>query len=228
MLNNFERVLVVAAHPDDEVLGVGGTIKKLTDLGKTVYTLIVTDGSSTQYEGDEKILNDKHRDCKKANNRLGVEEVIIWDFPDMRLDTVPHSELNNQLVDLIEELKIDTVFSQSSGDMNLDHRLIFQSVRVACRPYPGQKVSNLLCYYVNSSTEWGGMSNRETFNPNYFVDISDTIEQKLNAMECYEVELRDYPHPRSLKAIENSAAYFGNMVGKQYAEPFEVIFSISE
>lgn len=186
MLNSFENVLVVAAHPDDEVLGVGGTIKKLTKLGKKVYTLIVTDGSSTQYKNNEEILAKKHNKCKNANKILGVEDVIIWSFPDMRLDTIPHCELNDQLVTLINQLNIDTVFSQSRTDINLDHRMLFQSVKVACRPYPGQQVSNLLCYYVNSSTEWGNIGTSRSFVPNYFIDISKLKDINLvqwNVME---------------------------------------------
>lgn len=225
MINLFNKVLVIAAHPDDEILGVGGTIPLLVKKKKQVDVLIFTDGSSTQYFNNDAILEDKFIEAKNANDHLGSNLLQRQDFPDMRLDTVAHVDKNIALSKIISEGGYDTVFVQDKTDINKDHGEIFESTLVACRTYPGQKVNHLLSYYVNSSTEWGNLLKKEPFNPNVFVDISETIDAKLEAMSHYETELRDFPHPRSLKAMRTSAQYFGNMVGTEYAEPFKLIFS---
>lgn len=220
-----ERILIVAAHPDDEILGMGGTIPLLKDNGALVDVVIVTDGSSTQYIGDKEVMERKHSESVKALEILRVDSVFQWKFPDMLLDTIPHVNLNQVLEDLINKNKYDCVFCQDFGDINMDHKKVYESVSVAVRPHPFQHVKLFLTYYVNSSSEWGGISNKIIFSPNVFVDITNTLELKLEAMAEYKSELRDYPHPRSLKAIENSAKYFGNMVGYDCAEAFKLIFS---
>lgn len=225
MIELFNKVLVIAAHPDDEILGVGGTIPLLVKSKKQVDILIFTDGSSTQYLNNEAILEDKFIEAQKANDLLGSNLLPRLDFPDMRLDTVAHVDKNVALGKIISEGDYDTVFVQDRSDINKDHGELFESTLVACRTYPGQKVKHLLSYYVNSSTEWGNLLKRESFHPNVFIDISATIDDKLNAMKMYETELRPYPHPRSPEAMRISAQYFGNTVGIEYAEPFKLIYS---
>lgn len=225
MIQLFKKVLVIAAHPDDEILGVGGTISKLTKLGKQVDVLIFTDGSSTQYLDNNSLLEDKFLEAKLAMSKVGANLLKRLDFPDMRLDTIAHVEKNISLTQIIANGDYDTVFVQNVSDINKDHKELFESTVVACRPYPNQKVKHLLSYYVNSSTEWGNILLDNPFKPNVFIDISETISEKLQAMSEYKTELRDYPHPRSLEAIENSSKYFGNMVGIRYAEAFKLIFS---
>lgn len=225
MIRLFNKVLVIAAHPDDEILGVGGTIPLLVKMKKQVDILVFTDGSSSQYINNETILEDKFVEAQKANDLLGSTLLPRLDFPDMRLDTVAHVDKNMALGKIISEGAYDTVFVQDKTDINKDHGELFESTLVACRTYPGQKVRHLLSYYVNSSTEWGNLLKKEPFNPNVFVDISSTIETKLDAMKMYETELRQYPHPRSIDAMKISAQYFGNMVGIEYAEPFKLIYS---
>ncbi|MBT8235543.1 MAG: PIG-L family deacetylase, partial [Bacteroidia bacterium] len=187
--------------------------------------LIFTDGSSTQYFGSSDILENKFEEAEKAISILGANLLPRLDFPDMRLDTVAHVDKNIALGKIISEGKYDTVFVQERSDINRDHKELFDSTMVACRTYPGQTVRSVLSYYVNSSTEWGNLLTPESFNPNVYIDISDSIELKLSAMEKYQTELRTYPHPRSLEAMRNSAKYFGNMVGYEYAEPFRLIYS---
>jgi len=220
---NMQNVLVVAAHPDDEVLGVGGTIPLIKRNGGNVTVVIVTDGSSAQYVDEEEVLKRKQDHCKEANSVLGTDEVIQWDFPDMRLDTIEHCRLNQSFEKLIWDRKFDTVFVQNGDDINLDHQLIYKSIMVATRPIPGQPVQQVLSYQVNSSTEWGGRTQTTIFCPNYFVDISSTVELKLAAMEVYVDELRDYPHPRSIKSLRQRAAVYGNEVGYEAAEPFKLL-----
>ena len=220
-----KRILIVAAHPDDEILGMGGTIPIIKENCELIDVVIVTDGSSTQYKGNKEILEKKHAESIIALKSLNVDNIIQWKFPDMLLDTIPHVKLNQSFEKLIEEKRYDCVFCQDSGDINKDHKMVFESVSVAVRPYPFQYVKSFLTYYVNSSSEWGNILNQDTFSPNVFVNISGTIELKLKSMSEYKSELRDYPHPRSLKAIENSAKYFGNIVGYDYAEVFKLIFT---
>ncbi len=225
MIELFNKVLVIAAHPDDEILGVGGTISLLSKMGKQVDVLIFTDGSSTQYFNNEAILEDKFHEAKEANDVVGSTVLPRADFPDMRLDTIAHVDKNIALGKIITAGAYDTIFVQDRTDINKDHNELYESTMVACRPFPGQKVKHLLSYYVNSSTEWGNLLKKKPFNPNVFVDISKSIDDKLSAMEKYTTELRDYPHPRSTEAIRNSAKYFGNMVGTAFAEPFHLVYT---
>jgi len=225
MIELFDKVLVIAAHPDDEILGVGGTISLLTKMGKKVDVLIFTDGSSTQYFNNEAILEDKFHEAKEANDVVGSIVLPRADFPDMRLDTIAHVDKNIALSKVISNGGYDTIFVQDRTDINKDHNELYESTMVSCRPYPGQKIKHVLSYYVNSSTEWGNLLKKKPFNPNVFVDISSTIDDKLNAMEKYTTEIRDYPHPRSTEAIRNSAKYFGNMMGTEFAEPFHLIYT---
>ncbi|MDE5417220.1 PIG-L family deacetylase [Labilibaculum sp. DW002] len=225
MIDLFKKVLVLAAHPDDEILGVGGTISKLTKKGTIVDILIFTDGSSTQYANDEEISENKFSEAERANKIVGTNKIDRFDFPDMRLDMIAHVDKNIALSKYISEGNYDTVFVQDYSDINKDHQELFESTIVACRPVPGQCVKYLLSYYVNSSTEWGNILRKEFFRPNVFVDISGEIENKLTSMKEYKTELREYPHPRSIDSIRNTAMYFGNSVGMKYSEAFNLILA---
>lgn len=223
MLAQCKDVLVVGAHPDDEVLGVGATIPLIKAAGGRVTVCIVTDGSSTQYSGDAVTRREKDGNLLAANEILGTDEVIHWSFPDMRLDTVPHVELNKALEDLLGKRSFDTVFVHHAHDVNLDHQAIHRSVLVAARPTPGQSVRRILSYHVNSATEWGARSEQRQFCPNVYFDVSTTIQKKLEAMKCYGVELRKFPHPRTLQALEHRARVWGSEVGYEYAEAFKLL-----
>lgn len=223
MLTECKEVLVVGAHPDDEVLGVGGTIPLLQAAGARVTVCIVTDGSSTQYAGDDALKAEKNQQLADANQILGTAEVVHWSFPDMRLDTVPHVELNQAFERLLAQRAFDTVFVHHAHDINLDHQAIHRSVMVATRPVPGQTVKRILSYHVNSATEWGARSEQTQFCPNVYLDITSTIQQKLDALKCYGVELRAFPHPRTLEAVAYRARVFGSEVGYDYAEAFKLL-----
>ncbi len=219
------KILVVAAHPDDEVLGAGGTIPKLKKNSATVDLAIATDGSSTQYIGNDEILKQKLKEAETAARVLDIDHIYKFPFPDMKLDTVAHSEVNKEFENLLYSNEYHTVFVQDKGDMNLDHRQIYHSVLVACRPRPDQSVRRIYSYYVNSSSEWGAIESNQLFSPNVYIDIEDTVDLKLEAMSAYKSELRDYPHPRSLRAIKTSAEFFGHHVGYKFAEPFKLLLS---
>jgi LmbE family N-acetylglucosaminyl deacetylase len=216
------RILVVAAHPDDEVLGMGGTIAKhALHEGAEVTVLWVTDGSSAQYPGDTEILERKFREAEDAAKLLGVVRCIQQRMPNMRLDTVAHIDVNQAVEDVVNEFRPDTVYTVHP-DVNRDHRAVFQSVMVATRPRVGCPVRRVLSYATTSGIEWTAPFD-SSFTPNWFSNISDTVEDKVAAFACYTTETRPWPHPRSSRAIQVTAETWGSWVGWESAEPFVLV-----
>jgi LmbE family N-acetylglucosaminyl deacetylase len=220
----MSRILVLAAHPDDEILGMGGTIARHTDAGDEVRIVVVTDGSSTQYPGDTEIRERKEGEALRAAAELGVTDYVHLDLPDMRLDTLPHVDVNGVVEEQIGKLSPDAVYTPHP-DVNRDHRVLFDSVAVATRPTPGQSVRRVLTYAPTSSTEWTP-SALNWFVPNWFVDISGALERKLDAFAHYETETREYPHPRSARAVRAAAEFYGASCGCEHAEPFVLVRSL--
>ena len=218
------RVLVIAAHPDDEVLGMGGTIALHTGRGDAVRVLVVTDGSSSAVPGRRRDSRAQGGGGGAAARELGVSDYVHLDLPDMRLDTVPHVELNAIVEEHVREHSAEVVYTVQP-DINLDHRAFFDSVAVATRPVPGQAVRRVLTYAPTSSTEWTPAA-LNWFVPNWYVDVTATLEQKVAAFSRYETELREYPHPRSERAIRAAAEYHGTSCGCEYAEPFCLVRSL--
>lgn len=219
-----DKVLVIAAHPDDEVLGVGGTIAKYVSQGAEVRLLIVTDGCISQYRDDarlKEIIDAKKRETRMAADVLGISEIIYGELPDMKLDMVEHITVNQVIESVIDEFQPNIVFTQFYGDVNVDHQCVNRSAIVACRPVPGQYVKEVYSYYVSSSTEWNIQNASTVFLPNTYVDINgEFAEKKYQAMECYKTELREYPHPRSIKALKIIDNANGLRVGLESAECF--------
>jgi N-acetylglucosamine malate deacetylase 1 len=218
------RVLVFAAHPDDDVLGMGGTIAVHALSGDVVRVVCVTDGSSTQYPDDAETRERKAREALDAANTLGVAEYVHLDLPDMRLDTVPHVEVNRVIEEHVASWRAEVVYTVQP-DINRDHRALFDSVAVATRPTPGQPVRRVLTYAPTSSTEWTPAAT-SWFVPNWFVDITGVFGRKLEAFACFATENRDYPHPRNARALEAHAQLYGATVGCTYAEPFVLVRSV--
>jgi LmbE family N-acetylglucosaminyl deacetylase len=218
----MSRVLVIAAHPDDEVLGMGGTVAVHAVVrGDAVRVVCVTDGSSAQYPGDAELRAQKEREAVAAAAALGVTDYVHLDLPDMRLDTLAHVDVNKVVEEHVSDFAPELVYV-THPDVNADHRVLFNSVAVATRPVPGQPVRRVLTYAPTSSTEWtpAGLN---WFVPNWFVDITETIERKIAAWACYETERREYPHPRSERALRAHAEFFGASVGCAHAEPFVLV-----
>lgn len=217
------RVLIVDAHGDDALLGMGGTIAMHTKhWGDEVRILIVTDGGTTQYAEDYAVQQRRRQQVIDAHEAIGLSDVHPLDFPDMRLDTVVHVDLNAVIERHCEEFRPDVLYCVHP-DVNMDHRCLFNSCLVASRPVPGNPVRKLVTYAPLSSTEWEVPGTPHPFQPNTFVDIARTLEDKLQAMKCLATELRDYPHPRSLEGIRVFAAREGSRVGLAYAEPLCVL-----
>ena len=225
----MDKILVIAAHPDDEVLGMGGTIAKFAAKGDEVAVLIVTDGSTSQYRNDPKlqeILKEKKAETTNCAAVLGVKDVFYGELPDMKLDVTPHIEINRVIENAITDFQPSVVFTHFSGDVNKDHRMIYESTLVACRPVSEQCVKRLFLYSVPSSTEWNVQTASSAFLPNWYEDISGGFaEIKYKAMECYRTELRDYPHPRSIQYLKTADAAEGNRVGLLAAESFILLRS---
>jgi LmbE family N-acetylglucosaminyl deacetylase len=215
------RVLVIAAHPDDEVLGMGGTIAVHADRGDEVRILVVTDGSSTQYPGDAETRARKEQEALRAASELGVEDYVHLDLPDMRLDTLAHVDVNRVVEEHVRDHAPQVVYTVHP-DVNLDHRTLFDAVAVATRPTPGHPVRRLLTYAPASSTEWTPAATN-WFVPNWYVDVTSTLERKVAAFAHYETEQREYPHPRSERAIRAAASFHGSACGCEYAEPFVLV-----
>jgi LmbE family N-acetylglucosaminyl deacetylase len=219
------RVLVLAAHPDDETLGMGGTIAVHAAVRQDrVRVVCVTDGSSAQYPGDAQRRAQKDGEARRALETLGVTDWVHLDLPDMRLDTLAHVDLNRVVEQQVREFAPDVVYAPHP-DVNLDHETLFRSIAVATRPVPGQRVRRVLTYAPTSSTEWtpAGLN---WFVPNWFVDITETFERKLAAFRCYTTEHRPYPHPRAERALRAHAEYHGASAGCEYAEPFVLVRSV--
>ncbi len=225
----MSKILVIAAHPDDEVLGMGGTIAKLTQAGNEVYVLIVTDGSSSQYRDSDKlskIIEDKKLETKACADVLGVKKVFYGELPDMKLDCTPHIAINQVIEKTIDEVQPQFVYTHFWGDVNMDHQQVYKSTLVAVRPVMGQIVKKLYCYRVPSSTEWTPNKADTMFMPNVFVDINDVAEQKYKAFAKYSTELRDYPHPRSVQYLRETDKATGLKVGLYCAEEFVLLRKI--
>ena len=212
--------LIIAAHPDDEVLGCGGIIKKYS-IEEDFFVLILSDGAGTRY--DEVMGSALKENAIKANNILGTKEVFFENLPNQRMDKMSVLEVIQLVENYIKKLKPNRVFTHHVGDLNKDHRIVAEATFTATRPIVGQTVKEVYSYNVPSSTEWNSVAGERVFIPNIFVDIKDKLNFKLKAMECYESECREYPHPRSIKSLKAHANYWGLVSGFEYAEPFKLI-----
>jgi LmbE family N-acetylglucosaminyl deacetylase len=215
-----KRILIVGAHPDDEVLGVGGTIARHVEAGDRVSVLLLTDGVRARHN----VTEPQKQAARKACCALGVENVCFADLPDQGLDNLPLLEVIAPITRAVKELRPEIVYTHHRGDANQDHRAAFEATIVAVRPSDGSPVRRLLCYEVASSTEWAPQFNDWAFVPNVFVDISSTLEAKLAALEAYrdtfESEIKPFPHPRSPEAVRCYAQQRGISVGLHAAEAF--------
>jgi LmbE family N-acetylglucosaminyl deacetylase len=220
-----EPVLIIAAHPDDEILGCGGTIAKLADNGYEVRLAILAEGlTSRDRQRDRSAHEDQLIELRqaawKACQIVGASSVELTAYPDNRMDSVDRLDVVKSVEDLIRAYQPKTVYTHHSGDVNIDHRRIHEATVTACRPQPGNRVRRLLFFEVASSTEWQPPSSAPHFAPNVFVDIRNTLERKLEALRMYETEMRAWPHARSIRAVEHQARWRGATAGMEAAEAF--------
>jgi len=219
------NVLVVAAHPDDEVLGCGGAIAKHIYQEDKVHILILAEGATSRIRERDRNqfqseLSALEISAHQAGKILGINSLYLHDFPDNRMDGCDLLDIVKVIEKAIVQHHPQIVYTHHHGDVNIDHRLTHEAVVTACRPLPNHPVHTLLFFEVPSSTEWQTAGSASPFIPNWFVDISETLTLKLKALEAYESEMRSYPHPRSLEAVEYLARWRGATVGVQAAEAF--------
>ena len=221
-MNKKKNILVVAAHPDDEVLGCGGTIAKY----KNIYNfscLFLTDGVSSRFpdkQKNKKSINTRRISAKKATKILGKKKIFFGDFPDNSLDTVSFLSIVKFVEKYIKLIKPFRIYTHFGDDLNIDHQLASRAVITATRPKAKNKVDEILFFEVPSSTEWNFRLSKNLFNPNVFENIEKTIKIKKKALNSYHQELESYPHPRSLKAIVNLSKSRGTMSASKNAESF--------
>lgn len=212
-------VLVLAAHPDDEVLGCGGSIAQFATDGATVHVAFLADGVSSR-GADTAGLTARRTAAHSACNILGAKSISFGDFPDNRMDSVALLDIVQAMEALIAKHRPDTALTHHAGDVNVDHRRMHEAVTAACRPQRGHPVRSLLSFEVPSSTEWQLPGSGDPFVPNWFIDISATLDRKLAALDAYVAELREWPHPRSRRGVEHLARWRGATVGVDAAEAF--------
>lgn len=218
------RVLVVAAHPDDEILGVGGTVRKHVLAGDDVRLLIACEGVSMRYE-------DEHHQrvvaqAREAGTILGAAEVIFGELPDQRLDTLPRVAVAAKIEEVVAAVRPEILYTHFAGDVNHDHGVLFHAVQVATRPYSAPFVREILAFETPSSTEWGMPAVQGSFVPQVFVDVSATLEDKIRAFCRYEREVRPAPHPRSPESLRARAQSWGSVVGVAAAEVFMIVRAV--
>lgn len=218
------RVLVIAPHPDDEIIGVGGTIAKRVNMGNEVYVCVVTKGQEPMFK--KEFIEQGRKECKEADAKLGVTETIFLDFPAVMLETVPRHELNGKIFDLIQSLKPEEIFIPHRGDMQLDHQIVVDSVMVAVRPRGEYYPKRVYAYETLSETGWNIPNTVNEFIPTVYEDISPFMDIKIEAMRIFESQLARFPAARSLDAMEALARFRGAMVNVEAAEAFNLIREI--
>jgi LmbE family N-acetylglucosaminyl deacetylase len=217
-----KHVLVVAAHADDEALGCGGTIARHVEAGDRVEVVFIADGVSARLGSADEDLARRLQATENARQILGIGKTRFLGLPDNKLDSVPLLNIVQPLEAVIQEFLPEVVYTHHYGDLNVDHRLTHQAVMTACRPLPSASVREILVFEVLSSTEWGG-AGAAAFVPNYFVDVSTTLDTKLRALDAYSLEMREPPHTRSMAHVKSLAQHHGHCVGVEAAEAFMVI-----
>ncbi len=224
-------VLIVAAHPDDEVLGCGATIAKLSRR-EDVHIAILGEGVTSRYEqrsqADQAELQKLRSAAQSAADLLGARSVRVEDLPDNRFDQLPMLDIVKRVEATVAELRPEVIYTHHPGDLNVDHALTFRAVLTATRPMPECQVRDIYSFEIASSTEWAFQQLQPSFKPNVFEDVSATFDLKLQAMRLYENEIRAFPHPRSEEALEAQARRWGAAVGRRYVEAFELVRAVHQ
>ncbi|MQW85447.1 PIG-L deacetylase family protein [Sinorhizobium saheli] len=218
---SFGRTLVFAPHPDDEVLGAGGTIARLASEGEEVFVAVVTEGKPPAFDPAE--VARTQAEAKEAHRALGVKETFWLRLPAAQLAEMAHVTVNAALLELVRRLAPQTVLLPFVGDMHMDHQLTFASALVACRPHQAEFPKLILAYETLSETNWNAPYLSPAFAPNVFVDISDYREAKLKAMQMFASQLREAPHERSIETLSALATLRGATVLRRAAEAFVLV-----
>lgn len=220
------KILVVVAHPDDEILGCGGTILKHLKNKDEVNVLILGEGETSKENGSN--IEGRQKAAQKAAKFLGVQDLFSQKLPDNQFDSLPLLKIVKIVEGYLNQVKPNVVYTHHAHDLNIDHRITFQAVLTACRPQPNFFVKKILTFEILSSTEWQVKDKKHSFFPNVYNDISDFIAKKNEALEIYKNELKKYPHPRSKEGVEVLARYRGMEAGYKFAEAFQLIRDLND
>lgn len=220
-------VLLIAAHPDDEVLGAGGTLARHVDDGDGVHLAFVAEGESSRPEQASGVAPRKDA-ARAAAATLGCAAPVFFGLADQRLDTLPLLDIIRRIEALVAEIGPSVIYTHHPGDLNADHRLVAHAALTACRPLPGSVVRAIYAFEVPSSTEWSPGGAAAQFSPARFVDISRTMQRKMEALRCYDAEMRPFPHPRSYEAVQALATWRGACAGLAAAEAFVVLREVAD
>lgn len=221
------NVLCVVAHPDDEVLGVGGTLARHAKDGDEIHVCILSDGVTSRYD---KIDEEAEAEIQRRGNRardacehLGVESVTLHEYPDNQFDTVPLLDIVQTVEAEVERYEPEIMYTHHYGDLNVDHELTCRAVMTATRPLSDSNVRRVLACETLSASEWAVPDKSNAFQPTSFINVATHMDEKIAALECYDEELRSSPHPRTVKTMRENAEVWGAKVGVHAAEPFEVL-----
>ena len=218
------KVLVIAPHPDDEILGVGGTMAKRSAKGDEVYVCVVTKAYGPLFPAE--VTERSRAECREADRLTGAKETLFLDFPAVMLETVPRYEFNGKIGEVISKIEPDEVYIPHRGDMQLDHQMVVDAAMVALRPKYAHTVCRIYAYETLSETGWNIPNTVNEFIPNVYEDISDFLDTKIKAMEIFKSQLAEYPNARSVGAIEALARYRGSTVSVNAAEAFSLVREI--
>lgn len=221
-----KNVLFIAPHPDDEVLGCGGVINKLALAGDQVFVLIMSRGTPKYYSDDQ--IRNVRGEARNAHQLLGVKETFFLNYHAPELDAVPLSEISKSIYVYIQKLSVNTLFIPHKGDIHNDHTVVFKAALVAARPVNDYTVDEIHCYETLSETEWAPPFGDDAFIPNLFIDVTDNFPVKLDALKCFRSQLKQFPNPRSVEAIEALSKFRGATVGFHHAEAFMTIRRIQK
>ena len=231
------KVLVIVAHPDDEVLGMGGTLRKLSVKNHDIKVVFLATGiaarrsdkfrNETKYEINKTLIKKMEEqikklrlDAKRALKILGIKNIEFFNFPDNEMDMVSNLEITKTIENIIKKFKPDVIYTHTKNDINVDHRAIFNATITATRPSTRVNVKKVICFEVPSSSEWNF---GDTFSPNIFVDIKRELSYKKKAIQTYKTELKKFPHPRSANSLDIIAKRWGTVSGFEASEAFELI-----
>ena len=219
------NISVIAAHPDDEVLGLGGTLARHCDRGDRVRILFLSDGVTGRdkiYDPEKRAgeIAGRHRAAEASAKLAGVDAIEAESYPNLRMDRESLLDVTQRIEDRLERWETDIVYTHHSSDTNVDHRVAFDATMVACRPVPGRRIRSIRCFEVGSSTEYSVPSLGPPFLPNLYVDISDYLEVRRRMLDCYGSELRPAPFPRSPEILDARAKLRGSEIGVDAAEAF--------
>jgi len=222
------RIAIIAAHPDDEVLFAGATIARHAGEGDQISTLFLADGETARLDAYDPGALAEERQARReaemeAGRILGTQAPVFLDLPDNRLDTVPLLDITKAVEGFLDTVAPQIIYTHHHGDLNADHNIAHRAVLTACRPLPRRAVAEIYAGETLSSTEWAGHGSGDSFEPNCFVDITDYLTAKLDALAAYEQELRPFPHPRSCESVRALAKFRGSTSGLEAAEAFQII-----